>query len=73
MSAYGRKQPLVTVNMQAAAYLESREDGSISAAELTELWLMSQSEINAQFEFWLTVSFAVIVASLSEGNALTET
>jgi hypothetical protein len=34
-----------------------------SAAELTELWLMSQSEINAQFEFWLTVSFAVIVAS----------
>jgi hypothetical protein len=41
-----------------------------SPAELLELWLIEQSEINLQFEFWLTVTFAVIVASFVAGRRL---
>ena len=41
-----------------------------SAAELMELLLMEQSEINSQFEYWLTISFAVVVASFVAGSRL---
>lgn len=41
-----------------------------SPAELAELFILEQSEINLQFEFWLTVTFAVIVASFVAGEQL---
>jgi len=41
-----------------------------SPAELAELFILEQSEINQQFEFWLTVTFAVIVASFVAGAKL---
>lgn len=41
-----------------------------SPAELAELFILEQSEINLQFEFWLTVTFAVIVASFVAGKQL---
>jgi hypothetical protein len=41
-----------------------------SPAELAELFILEQSEINQQFEFWLTVTFAVIVASFVAGKKL---
>ena len=41
-----------------------------SPAELAELFILEQSEINLQFEFWLTVTFAVIVASFVSGKQL---
>ena len=43
-----------------------------SAAELAELFILEQSEINQQFEFWLTVTFAVIVASFVAGRKFTQ-
>ncbi len=41
-----------------------------SPAELTELWAIYESAIEAQFEFWLTVTFAVVVASFVAGTRL---
>ncbi len=35
----------------------------MSTAELTELYLTIESAIYTQFEYWLTVTFAVVVAS----------
>ena len=43
-----------------------------SPAELAELFVLEQSEINLQFEFWLTVTFAVIVASFVAGKQLVQ-
>ena len=43
-----------------------------SLAELAELLILEQSEINLQFEFWLTVTFAVIVASFVAGSRLVQ-
>ena len=43
-----------------------------SPAELAELFILEQSEINLQFEFWLTVTFAVIVASFVAGTQLVQ-
>ena len=41
-----------------------------SPAELVELWNIYESAIEAQFEFWLTVTFAVVVASFVAGKRL---
>jgi Ca2+/Na+ antiporter len=37
-----------------------------------ELFILEQSAINLQFEFWLTVTFAVIVASFVAGRQLVQ-
>ncbi len=41
-----------------------------TTAELLELILLSESSIDAQSQFWLTVTFATIVASFSARNIL---
>lgn len=41
-------------------------------AELLELILLSESSIDAQSQFWLTVTFATIVASFSARNILSD-
>lgn len=43
-----------------------------SLAELAELLILEQSEINLQFELWLTVTFAAIVASFVAGSRLVQ-
>lgn len=43
---------------------------AFSPAELAELFILEQSEINQQFEFWLTITFAVIVAGFAAGEKL---
>ena len=43
---------------------------SSSPAELAELWAIYNSAIEAQFEFWLTVTFAVVVAGFVAGKRL---
>jgi hypothetical protein len=43
-----------------------------SPAELAELFILEQSEINQQFEIWMTVTFAVIVASFVAGERLVQ-
>lgn len=42
----------------------------ISNAELVEIFLLSQENADAQFQYWLSVSFAVIVASSVAGERL---
>ncbi len=42
----------------------------MSTAELTELFLTMESAIYTQFEYWLTVTFAVVVASFVAGTRL---
>lgn len=42
----------------------------ISNAELIEIYLMAQAHVDAQFQYWLSVSFAVIVASFVAGDRL---
>ena len=39
-----------------------------SLAELTELFLIMESAIYTQFEYWLTITFAVVVASFVAGK-----
>ena len=43
---------------------------SISTAELLELGLLLRDDIEDQFEFWLSVTFAVIAASFVAGAKL---
>ena len=40
-------------------------------AELRELALLSEASIDLQIQYWLTVTFATIVASFAARNALT--
>ncbi len=42
----------------------------MSPAELTELFLTLESAIYTQFEYWLTVTFAVVIASFVAGTRL---
>ena len=42
-----------------------------SIADLLELIMMAESSIDTQFQFWLTVTFATIVASFVARNLLT--
>ena len=42
----------------------------MSTAELTELYLTMQSSISTQFEYWLTVTFAIVVARFVAGTRL---
>ena len=42
----------------------------ISNAELVEIFLLSQENADAQFQYWLSVTFAVIVASSVAGERL---
>ena len=41
-----------------------------SPAELTELVFTRESVIDGQFQFWITITFAVIVANFVAGNRL---
>lgn len=45
---------------------------SLTSAELLELLLLSEAAVDYQVEFWLTVSFATIVASFAARHLLTE-
>ncbi len=40
----------------------------LSTAELAELFLIMESAMYTQFEYWLTVTFAVVVASFVAGK-----
>ena len=42
----------------------------ISNAELVEIFLLSQENADAQFQYWLSVSFAAIVASSAAGSRI---
>jgi len=48
-------------------------DAVATFAELQELVLLSEASIDSQFQFWLTATFAVIVASFIGSNLLTKT
>lgn len=41
-----------------------------SPAELTQLYFIRESVIEAQFQFWITITFAVIVANFVAGKRL---
>jgi formate hydrogenlyase subunit 3/multisubunit Na+/H+ antiporter MnhD subunit len=41
-----------------------------SPAELTELYFIRESVIDAQFQFWITITFAVIAANFVAGKRL---
>jgi hypothetical protein len=43
---------------------------SISSAELIELILLQRQGFDAQFQFWITATFAVIIASFATANRL---
>ena len=42
----------------------------LSNAELAELFLIMESAIYTQFEYWLTITFAVVVAAFVAGKRL---
>ena len=46
-------------------------DNLPSFAELQELTLLSEASIDYQFQFWLTVTFAIIVATFAGRHVLT--
>jgi hypothetical protein len=41
-----------------------------SLAELTELYFLRESDLEIQFQFWLYVTFAAVVASFAAGRHL---
>jgi len=41
---------------------------NLSTAELAELYLIMEEAINTQFEYWITITFAVVVASFVAGR-----
>jgi len=41
-----------------------------SLAELTELYFIRESGVDIQFQFWLTITFATVVATFVAGNRL---
>jgi hypothetical protein len=41
-----------------------------SPAELSELYLQAQTLLDTQFQYWMTVSFAVVVAAFVAGDRL---
>jgi hypothetical protein len=43
-----------------------------SPAELEELFFIRESAIDAQFQFWITITFAVIVANFVAGKRLSK-
>jgi hypothetical protein len=43
---------------------------SITSAELIELVLLQREAFDTQFQFWITATFAVIVASFAAGRRL---
>ena len=43
---------------------------SLSTAEVAELYLIMEAAINTQFEYWITITFAVVVASFVAGRRL---
>ena len=43
-----------------------------SPAELAELFFIRESAIDAQFQFWITITFAVIVANFVAGKRLSK-
>ena len=47
---------------------ELPEMDQYSFAELTELYFIRESGIDIQFQFWLTITFATVVATFVAGN-----
>ena len=43
---------------------------ALAPAELAELYFLRETVIDDQFQFWLTITFAVIVANFVAGNRL---
>jgi hypothetical protein len=43
-----------------------------SPAELAELFFIAESAIDAQFQFWIAITFAVIVANFVAGRRLSK-
>lgn len=43
-----------------------------SLAELTELYFLRESALEIQFQFWLYITFAAVVASFAAGNRLSK-
>ena len=43
-----------------------------SLAELTELYFSATTSMDAQFQFWLSVTFAVVIAGFIAGDRLTK-
>ena len=43
---------------------------AFSAAELSELWFQAQAAADTQFQYWLTITFAVVVAGFVAGERL---
>ena len=43
-----------------------------SLAELTELYFAATTSMDAQFQFWLSVTFAVVIAGFFAGDRLTK-
>jgi len=44
-----------------------------SAAELVEIFYLARSSMDAQFQFWVSITFAVIVAAFVAGKRLSRT
>jgi hypothetical protein len=43
-----------------------------SLAEITELYFVAGASMDAQFEYWVSVTFAVVVAGFAAGDRLTK-
>jgi hypothetical protein len=43
-----------------------------SPAELSELFLLAQTSIDTQFQYWITITFAVVAAAFAAGERLTQ-
>ena len=43
-----------------------------SPAELSELLLLAQGLIDTQFQYWITITFAMVVAGFAAGERLTQ-
>ena len=42
-----------------------------SFAELTEFYFLTRSDADTQFQFWISITFAVIIAAFAAGEHLT--
>jgi Ca2+/Na+ antiporter len=61
---------LKTLPQPPISIFEGAQLDQFSPAELTELYFIRESVIDAQFQFWITITFAVIVANFVAGNRL---
>jgi hypothetical protein len=43
----------------------------LTSIDMVEAYFLASETIDAQFQYWLTVTFAVVVAAFAAGNRLT--